>query len=146
MNINRKNIYLATVALLLSLAGCKSLTETAESEKYSVPEGVTLMTESEIRDTLVGNTYKGESIRSPGSTYVEFIHADGGISGLWDGSQRYKGSWAISGPVWCYKYKSTSGCNTLARSGDDILWYDLDGSYRGGKSTVVTGDPENLSQ
>jgi hypothetical protein len=104
------------------------------------------MTESEIRNTVVGNTYKGDSVRYPGSTYIEFIHPDGRISGLWDGRDRYKGEWVVAGRVWCYKYKSTSGCNTFAKSGDNILWYDLDGEYHGGKSNVVQGDPENLSQ
>ena len=133
MNINKKCIYVFAAAVFVSLAGCKNLLETAEGKKFTQPEGVTLMTEKEIRSTLVGNTYQGESVRYPGSSYIEFVHPDGKISGLWDGKDRYK-------------YKTTRGCNTLAKSGDSILWYGLDGSYKGGKSVVMAGDPNNLAQ
>ena len=120
--------------------------ETAESKEVIQPEGVTLMTEAELRETLVGNTYEGDSVKYPGSTYIEFIQADGTIRGLWNGEDRYKGKWVISGPVWCYKYKNSNGCNTLAKAGDTIFWYSLDGTTRGGKSIVVAGDSKNLAQ
>ena len=136
--------HLLIAAMLFSLAGCKTLLETAQSQQYTQPEGVTLMSEAEMRSTLVGNTYAGDSVNHPGSTYIEFIHPDGKISGLWNGSERYKGEWAISGKVWCFKYKSMSGCNTLAKSGDTIFWYGLDGTTKGGKSVVSAGDPKNL--
>lgn len=146
MNINRKYTYLAVGALFVSLAGCKNLIETAESKKFTQPEGVTLMSENDIRNTLVGNTYAGDSTRYPGSKYVEFIRPDGKINGLWNEKDRYKGEWAVSGSVWCFKYKNSSGCNTLAKSGNEIRWYALDGSYSGGKSVVMSGDPKSLSQ
>ena len=104
------------------------------------------MTEQDLRDTLVGNTYKGDSVRYPGSTYIEYVHPDGKISGLWNGQERYKGEWVISDKLWCYKYKSSNGCNTLSKSGDTIFWYGLDGTSKGGKSLVVSGDPNNLTQ
>ena len=146
MKIKTKSTYLLSAVLVVSLAGCKNLLETAQEKKFTQPEGVTLLTEAEIRETVVGNTYQGDSVRYPGSTYVEFIHPDGKISGLWNGQDRYKGEWAISGNVWCYKYKNSRGCNTLAREGDTILWYSLDGSYKGGKSVVMAGDPKNLAR
>lgn len=146
MNIKRNSGYLAAGFLLVSLAGCKNLLETAQEKKYIEPAGVTLMTETEIRNTVVGNTYKGESVRYPGSTYIEYIHPDGRISGLWNGTDRYKGKWAVAGPVWCYRYETQRGCNTLVKSGDRILWYHLDGSHGGGEALVMAGDPENLSQ
>lgn len=136
--------HLLIAAVLLSLAGCKTLLETAQTQEYTPPEGVTLMTEAELRNTLVGNTYAGDSVRYPGSTYIEYIRPDGKISGLWNGSDRYRGEWVISGKVWCYKYKSSSGCNTMAKSGDTIYWYELDGTTRGGKSVVTAGDPHKL--
>ena len=103
------------------------------------------MTETEIREILVGNTYEADSVRYPGNAYIEFIHPDSKISGLWNGEERYKGTWAISGKVRCYKYKSTNGCNTLSRSGDKLFWYGLDGNHRGGKSIVISGDPRKLA-
>ena len=146
MNIKHKSVYLLTGALVLSLAGCKNLLETAQEKQFTKPEGVTLMSEAEIRDTLVGNTFQGESARRPGKTYVEYIHPDGKISGLWNETDRYQGEWAVAGSVWCYRYKNNRGCNTLAKDGDSILWYKLDGSTNGGKSMVVSGDPRELAQ
>ena len=146
MKTKAKLVYPLAAALFVSLAGCKNLLETAQEKKFTQPEGVTLMTEAEIRETVVGNTYEGDSVRYPGNTYIEYIHPDGKISGLWNGSDRYKGQWAVSGKVWCYRYKSTSGCSTLARDGDTIRWYALDGSYRGGKSVVTAGDPRELAR
>lgn len=144
MNTTTKKAILVSSVILATLVGCKTLEETAQTATPTPPEGVTLMAEAELRSTLIGNTYKGESVRNPGSTYVEFIQPDGNISGLWNGNDRYKGKWAISGNVWCYQYKSQSGCNTLAKEGDIIYWYQTDGSTKGGKSVVVAGDPHEL--
>jgi hypothetical protein len=137
--------WILMTALMVTLAGCKTLQETAEGEKYTAPEGVTLMTEAELRETLVGNTYAGDSVKYDGS-YIEFIQPDGKINGLWNGTDRYKGEWAISGNIWCYKYKSSNGCNTLSKSGDTIYWYQLDGSTMGGKATVTKGDSKDLAK
>ena len=83
MNIRGKRIYFVTAALLVALTGCKSLPETAEGKMFTSLEGVTLMTENEIKSTLVGNT---------------------------------------------------------------IHWYSLEGTYKGGKSIVMAGDPKHLSR
>ena len=146
MNINRKYIYLLTATSFAMLLGCKNLLETAQSKEITPPEGVTLMTETDLRNTLVGNTYEGDSVKYPGSTYIEYIHPEGKINGLWNGEERYKGEWAISGNVWCYKFKGSSGCNTLSKSGNTIYWYALDGTNKGGKAQVMSGDPKNLAQ
>jgi hypothetical protein len=132
--------------LIVALAGCKTLQETAESKEVTQPEGVVLMTEAELIETLVGNTYEGDSVNYPGSTYIEFIQPDGTIRGLWNEKDRYKGEWVISGSVWCYKYKKSNGCSTLTKTGDTIFWYALDGTTRGGKAIVMAGDSKNLDQ
>jgi hypothetical protein len=139
----QKSIWIFTVATMVTMVGCKSLQETAESREVTQPEAVTLMTETELRETLVGNTFEGDSVKHPGSTYIEFIQPDGTIRGLWDGKDRYKGEWVISGQVWCYKYKSSNGCSTMAKTGNTISWYALDDTTRGGKSIVMAGDPKN---
>jgi hypothetical protein len=132
--------------LIVALAGCKTLQETAESKEVTQPEGVALKTEAELRKTVVGNTYEGESENYPGSTYLEFIQPDGTIRGIWNGKDRYKGEWVIAGPVWCCKYKKSNGCSTIAKTGDTICWYALDGTTRGGKAIVLAGDSKNLAQ
>lgn len=144
MNSKRKMTMYAGAMVLATMVGCKSLEEVAQGKKHTAPEGVTLMTESELRETLVGNTYSGDSTRSPGNTYVEFIRPDGTTSGLWSGTDRYKGKWAISGKVWCSQYKQSSSCNTLSKDGDTIYWYQLDGTTKGGMSKVRPGNPDEL--
>ena len=149
MRNNRKFNWVLLGIFVVTLVGCKTLQETAMSKKVTKPEGVTLMSEQEMRDMLVGNTYMGDSVRNPGSTYIEFIHADGNISGMWDGRsrKRYKAKWAMSGNVMCTKYEKSSYCNTLAKSGDTIYWYNLDGTTQEGRYAKVTsGDSQNLGQ
>ena len=146
MKSNQKIVWMVAGIIMVMLAGCKTLQETAESKEFTQPEGVKLMTEAELRKTLVGNTFEGESVNYPGSTYIEFIQPDGTIRGLWNGKDRYKGKWVISDRIWCYKYKSTNGCNTLAKSGNTIFWYSLAGTTKGGKSIVMAGDPKKLGQ
>jgi len=146
MKRKQQIIWMVAGTLMVALAGCQTLQETAESKQVTQPEGVELMTETELRKTLVGNTYEGKSVKYPGSTYIEFIQPDGTIRGLWNGKDRYKGQWVISGRVWCYKYKSSNGCNTLAKTGDTVFWYALDGTTRGSKSIVMAGDPKKLAQ
>ena len=146
MNIKQITILTSCSVFLFALAGCKTLQETAESKEVTQPEGVKLMTETELRKTLIGNTYEGDSVKYPGSTYIEFIQPDGTIQGLWNGKDRYKGKWVISGQVWCYKYKKSSGCNTMAKTGNTIFWYALDGTTKGGKAIVTEGDPKSLAQ
>ena len=146
MNKYRKFNWVLLSVFIVTLVGCKTLQETTMSKKVTKPEGVTLMSEQEMRDMLVGNTYAGDSVRTPGSTYIEFVHPDGKIFGLWNGKDRYQGQWAMSGNVMCAKYKRATYCSTLARSGDTIYWYALDGSTQGGFSKVTSGDSRNLGQ
>ena len=146
MKTKQKFVWIVAGTLMFTLTACKTLQETAESKMFTQPEGVKLLSEVELRKTLVGNTYEGESVRYPGSTYIEFIQPDGTIRGLWNGDERYKGKWVISGQVWCYKYKSLNGCNTVAKTGDTIFWYALDGTTKGGRSVVMAGDPKELAQ
>ena len=146
MNGKHKITSIAAATALALLSGCTTLQEMADSKTVTQPAGVELMGEAELRQALVGNTYGGDSVTYPGNTYIEFINPDGTIHGLWNGTDRYKGSWAVSGQVWCYKYKRGPGCNTLAKQGDTIYWYSLDGTTKGGISILSAGDPKNLNQ
>ena len=146
MKDSRKFKWVMLGLFIVALAGCKTLQDTAMSKTVIKPEGVTLMSEQEMRDMLVGNTYAGDSVRTPGPTYAEYIHSDGRISGLWNGTDRYKGTWAISGNVMCAKYPQATYCSTMARDGDTFTWYDLDGTSRGAFATVTPGDSQNLAQ
>ncbi len=119
------------------------LTFTVVSQGVGEAERVILMSEAELKKTLVGNTLAGNS---EGNTYIEYNQPDGLISGLWNEKERYKGEWTIEGKVWCYKYEESSGCNTIAKSGNKIYWYTVDGTYEGSTSSLMTGDPRKLAQ
>lgn len=132
-------LFMATV-----LSGCQSLQDVAESKEFSVPKGVTLLTEPEIREALIGNSYSGDSVKFPGNQYLEFIQPDGSINGLWNGRSRYDGEWAVHGKIWCYKRRNNSDCNTVSRSGSTIYWHHLDGRSDRARSRLYQGNPKNL--
>ena len=66
-------------AALITLSGCQTLQERAVETKYVEPVGITLLSESDIRTKVVGNTIEGESSRKPGNFYVEHYLEDGTI-------------------------------------------------------------------
>ena len=68
MNIKQIAMLTSCGVFLFALIGCKTLQETAESKEVTQPEAVTLMIETELRKTLVGNTYEGGSVIYQGST------------------------------------------------------------------------------
>ena len=82
---------------MVALAGCKTLQETAESKEVTQPEGVALMTEAELRKTLVGNTYEGESVNYPGSTMSSLFNpmVRFGDSGMEKIATRERGSFLV---------------------------------------------------
>ena len=144
MKKKRLWLILAIGSLTMALSGCKTLQERAAESKYTTPDGVTLMTEAEIRKALVGNTIAGDSSHYPGNSFIEYYHNDGKVTGLWNGQKRYLGEWALSGKILCYRFPNQKGCSTLALSGNEIQWYALDGSPED-KSTWMKGDPKGLA-
>jgi hypothetical protein len=125
---------------LLTLSGCKSLGEVTESKQFTKPDGVTVMSEAELRSNMVGNTIDGKSLKGP--LYTEFYAPDGKGKGVWDGN-KYKFEYAISGPVYCYKGDGFNGCNLLELSGDDITWYGLDGK-KTSSAKLLPGNAKDL--
>ena len=125
---------------LLALSGCKSLGEFTEGKQYTKPEGVTILSEAEIRSKIVGSTIDGKSVKGP--LYTEFYAPNGKGKGLWDGD-KYKFDYAISGPVYCYKGQGFNGCNMFALSGDEITWYKLSGE-EATKAKLLPGNAKGL--
>jgi hypothetical protein len=128
------------VSGLIVLSGCKSLGEIAEGKQYTKPEGVTVMSEAELRSKMVGNTIDGKSTKGP--LYTEFYAPDGKGKGLWDGD-KYSFDYAISGPVYCYKGDGFNGCNLVGLRGDDITWVELDGK-KSGEAKLLPGNAIGL--
>lgn len=102
-------------------------------EEFKVPEGVTLLTEDEIRDKIIENTMTG---REYGKKWWENYRSDGEIRGIRDApfdKDRYRGQWMLSGPVMCFDKgywavnKSGDGCWTMSLEGGTAYFYTMDG-------------------
>ena len=105
-------------------------------ESYELPVGVTVLSEAEIRDQIVGSTL------NRGKNWSEYILADGTLSGL-SGDLRYCDYWAVSGPVMCFGIDSQSYCATFAREGSRLSPFNMDGTPRPPRE-LLPGNPENL--
>ena len=97
-------------------------------EGYELPDGVTVMTEAEIRERIIGNTQIGEY---EGDKDPMYFLADGTLLGVWR-DVRWCDYWAVSGPVLCVGISSQRYCETLALEGKVVKPFDLDGN---GKAT-----------
>jgi len=93
-------------------------------ESHEVPDGVAVMTETEIRERIIGNTVIGEY---EGDKDNQYYLADGTLSGVW-GDVRYCEYWAVSGPVFCVGISSQRYCETLALEGAVLKSFELDGT------------------
>ena len=108
-------------------------------ETYETPEAETLLTESEIRDLVVGNTFASES---DGTAWSNYYQPDGTIQEIW-GGKRFCGYWAVSGPVMCFGWGSQSYCRTLSLDGSTLKHFKVDGRPRG-EGELLQGNPENM--
>ncbi len=111
-------------------------------EAYKAPEGVTILTEAELLERIIGNTARG---KADGTRWTEYYLDNGTIKGMW-GSDRYGGKWKVSGPVMCYDYSGDDddGCWTLSLNGDSISYYNLEGKKDGKPTTLYQGNSEGL--
>jgi len=101
----------------------------------------------ELKSTLAGNSLSGISKKGP--TYAETYIANGSIRGLWDGKEKYTGTWHVDGDKWCVDYDGSSdsdGCDSLALNGAHIYWLKDDGSAWNPErpGTLTQGNPDNL--
>lgn len=128
----------ALAALAFGLMSGVALAE----QDYVVPEGVTLMTEDEIRSKIIENTLTGTDYEKQ---WWEFYAPDGKIKGLWEG-QRYRGKWSLDGPVMCLKYAGTGydGCWTMSLDGNTVQWYKRNGKLDDPPSELLSGNTKGL--
>jgi hypothetical protein len=81
------------------------------------------LSEDQIRETLIGNTFSGVE---DGESYSEYLNPDGTISGR-SPSGSYSGRWSISGNRICFFYPERStkwDCTEVTLDGDRITWGD----------------------
>jgi len=101
-------------------------------EGYELPDGVTVMTEAEIRERIIGNTQIGEY---EGDKDPMYFLADGTLLGLWR-DVHWCDYWAVSGPVLCVGISSQRYCETLALEGTVLKPFDLDGNDKATRELV----------
>jgi YHS domain-containing protein len=91
------------------------------SEERKIPDSVTVLTEAELRQNIVGSTVTGGS---GDGVWVEYYEPGGRIRGI-EGGSPYGGAWTIEGQWFCVDYGGTDydNCLTMSRKGDRITFY-----------------------
>jgi hypothetical protein len=121
------------------------------AQEYVVPEGVTVLTEEQLLNEVVGNTfytYNWDEYYEPPSEgesrgKLKIKHKRYGLVG---------GTWSIKGPQFCINYDKLplshhGNCFTFAMEGDKVTFYKPDGSIwysKGGTIKQKKGNPNNL--
>ena len=95
------------------------------SEERKVPDGVEVLTETELRQNIVGSTVTGGS---GDGVWVEYYEPGGRIRGIWGGSP-YGGAWTIEGRWICVDFggDSSDQCITISLKGDQITFFKESG-------------------
>ena len=139
----------ARISLLVALAiGTPFI---AKASDYILPAGVTVFTEEQLFDQLIGSTTSNgrwSDYWEPPSTNQK----KGRFRGVHKKYGKYAGSWSIKGHLFCYKADNPPmsdfpGCYTYALNGDTINQYGVDGKEyvsRWGRLKLTSGNPENL--
>ena len=128
------------------------ITSIANAADYTVPKGVTVLTEDQLMTQVIGNTYVG------GNYWVEYYEpssggkTEGRIKGKQASKRVYGGNWKINGPLMCWEYDDPkmaayNDCFTTALDGDTVNVYTIHGIVHtdpAGTITLKLGNPDNL--
>jgi hypothetical protein len=123
----------------------------AIAEDYVVPTGVTVLTEEQLLNQIIGNTFVG------GESWVEYFEpaANGQKEGRIKGLQRgtpYGGKWTINKALMCWQFDKAymatyDDCFTTALEANIVTWYKTDGTIyypSSGRPKLISGNPKNL--
>jgi hypothetical protein len=127
-------------------------TSVTSADDYVVPTGVTILTEEQLLNQIIGSTVVG------GSRYwrAYFLPPSGDQKkGRFRGKAKTtytKGDWTVNGSLMCWHFDSparsfVNGCFTTALDGDTVTWYLPTGHPRyskGGPRKLISGNPENF--
>ncbi len=139
------------ICLLVSLV--VGATSIATAEDYVLPTGVTVLTEEQLLNQIIGNTLVGGY-----ENWVEYFEPPTGDQkkGRFEGksvaSSRYGGSWEVKENLMCWKYDKPhmvkyNICTTTVLDGDIVTWYKTDGSpwyNRLHQIKLISGNPKNF--
>ena len=123
----------------------------AIAQDYIVPKGVTVLTEEQLLNKVVGNTfynYNWDEYYEPGiekklEGKLTIKHRKYGL---------VSGAWSIKGSQFCINYDKLplshhGDCFTFAMDGDKVTYYKADGSIwhsKGGTIKQKMGNPNNF--
>ncbi len=122
----------------------------AKAANYILPTGVTVLTEEQLLNQIIGNTFVEDR-------WVEYFEPaangqkEGRLKGLRKGTP-YTGKWTISKALMCWQYDQAfqatyDTCYTTALKGTQVIWYQTDGTIiypPRGRPKLKKGNPENL--
>jgi len=144
-------MYGTRICLLAALIVSTTLAEAAED--YVVPDGVSVLTEDQLLNQIIGST----TFAANGTWFAYFLPPSGDQKkGRFKGRSAFsgptKGDWTVNGSLMCWHFDSptraaANGCFTTALDGDTITWYLPTGSHRysaGGPRKLISGNPENF--
>ena len=138
------------ICLLVALI--VTTTSVTSAEDYVVPTGVTVLTEEQLLNQIIGNTLIGGS----GRYRAYFLPPSGDQKkGRFKGKAKgtyTKGDWTVNGSLMCWHFDSptrsaANGCFTTALDGDTVTWYLPTGTPRysmGGPRKLISENPENF--
>ena len=144
-------MYGTRICLVAALIVSPTLTIAAED--YVVPDGVSVLTEDQLLNQIIGSTLIG----GYGRWYAYFLPPSGdqkkgrftGRSGM---NGPTKGDWTVNGSLMCWHLDSLihsllNSCFTTNLDGDTVTWYLATGTPRysgAGRINLVAGNPENF--
>ena len=119
------------ICLLVALV--VATTSVTSAEDYVVPTGVTVLTEEQLLNQIIGNTLVGGY-----EHWVEYYEPPNGDqkNGRFKGKSatggRYGGSWEVKGELMCTQIEEThmaqySICVTIVLDGDNATFYKTNG-------------------
>ena len=129
-------------------------TSRATAVDYTVPAGVTILTEEQLLTQIIGNTFM-RATSTHRTTVVEYFEPPTGdlkkgrIKGHSMDYGLYNSIWTIKGAQLCWKHERPDwfgGCFTVALDGDTVTRYKANGEIkyeRGWIIKLVPGNPEN---
>jgi len=134
------------ICLLVALV--VATTSVTSAEDYVVPTGVTVLTEEQLLNQIIGNTLESGS-------WVEYFEPPTGDQkkGRFKGKSgivgRWSGRWEIKENLMCWLHDKRVGynqCVTTVLDGDIVTWYQTDGfpKFTRHPLKLISGSPSNF--
>jgi hypothetical protein len=133
------------ICLLVALV--VATTSVTSAEDYVVPTGVTVLTEEQLLNQIIGNTLEGgyghwvEYFEPPTGDQKEGrFKGKSGVMGL------YGGSWEVKEDLLCWQFDkvvSLNTCVTIVLDGGIVTWYQTNGFPKYNRHPPIKLIPEN---